>query len=399
MSWPMVKLGDVLSIIRGVTFKPTNQVEPLSEGSTVVMRTKNVQRSGLDISDLIAIPDGFIKREEQYLRPEDMLISSANSWELVGKISFIEKLPANSTAGGFISIIRAKEERVTPKYLYYWLILEYTQIKIRNCGQRTTNISNLNLGRFKELLIPLPPLDEQRRVAAILDKTAGIRQKREKAIKLADNFLRATFLDMFGDPVENPKRWNIKPLADQIVHANNGVSRRRKEDTNEGDIVLRLQDVHYSGITFNKELNRIKLVDKEKKTARVEYDDLLFIRVNGNPNYVGRTAVFKSYNEPVYHNDHLIRIRLGDEYNSDFLCYLINSPTSRKIISKRIKTSAGQHTISQDGIVKLEFYRPPIEMQEKFVSIKNKIESSFNKTDDCEGLFISLSHKLFHEVA
>ena len=94
----MVKLGDVLSIILGVMFKPTDRVEPLSEGSTVVMRTKNVQRSGLDISDLIAIPDGFIKREEQYLRPEDMLISSANSWELVGKISFIEKLPANSMA-------------------------------------------------------------------------------------------------------------------------------------------------------------------------------------------------------------------------------------------------------------------------------------------------------------
>ncbi|MCV5180015.1 restriction endonuclease, partial [Escherichia coli] len=87
----------------------------------------------------------------------------------------------------------------------------------------------------------------------------------------------------------------------------NGISRRRKEDTNEGDIVLRLQDVHYSGIAFDKELNRIKLVDKEKQIARVEHDDLLFIRVNGNPNYVGRTAVFKSYIEPVYHNDHLIR--------------------------------------------------------------------------------------------
>lgn len=107
----MVKLGDVLSIIRGVTFKPNDQVEPLSEGSTIVMRTKNVQRSGLDISDLIAIPDSFIKRDEQYLRSEDMLISSANSWELVGKISFVEKLPARSTAGGFISIIRAKKKK------------------------------------------------------------------------------------------------------------------------------------------------------------------------------------------------------------------------------------------------------------------------------------------------
>ncbi|EHN8792537.1 MULTISPECIES: restriction endonuclease subunit S [Enterobacter cloacae complex] len=398
MNGPLVKLGDVLSIIRGITFKPNDQVEPFSEGSTIVMRTKNVQRSGLDISDLIAIPNSFIKRDEQYLRSEDMLISSANSWELVGKISFIEKLPANSTAGGFISIIRAKKEKVIPKYLYYWLTLEHTQVKIRNCGQKTTNISNLNLERFKELLIPLPSLNDQRRIVSILDKAAGIRQKREQAIKLADDFLRATFLEMFGDPVKNPKGWNVKPLADQIAHANNGISRRRKEDANEGDIVLRLQDVHYSGIAFNKQLNRIKLGDKEKQIARVEYDDLLFIRVNGNPNYVGRTAVFKSYLEPVYHNDHLIRIKLNNEYHSDFLCYLINSPLSRKIISRQIKTSAGQHTISQDGILKLVFYRPPVETQEKFIKIKNKIEAIFYRKDKHEDLFASISNKLLHSI-
>lgn len=214
MSWPMVKLGDVLSIIRGVTFKPNDQVEPLSEGSTIVMRTKNVQRSGLDISDLIAIPDSFIKRDEQYLRSEDMLISSANSWELVGKISFVEKLPARSTAGGFISIIRAKKEKVIPKFLYYWLTSEQTQVTIRNCGQKTTNISNLNLERFKELLIPLPPLNDQRRIVTILDKAAGICQKREQAINQSDNFLRATFLEMF--PQLDDRRNKVK-LGDIVT--------------------------------------------------------------------------------------------------------------------------------------------------------------------------------------
>ncbi|STG63576.1 restriction modification system DNA specificity domain-containing protein [Escherichia coli] len=251
---------------------------------------------------------------------------------------------------------------------------------------------------MRNLEIPFPPFAEQVRIASTLDKADGIRQKREQAIKLADDFLRATFLEMFGDPVQNPKGWNVKPLADQIIHANNGISRRRKEDTNEGDIVLRLQDVHYSGITFDKELNRIKLVDKEKQIARVEYDDLLFIRVNGNPNYVGRTAVFKSYIEPVYHNDHLIRIKLDNEYQSDFLCYLINSPFSRKLIAQQIKTSAGQHTISQDGILKLMFYRPPIELQEKFINIKNKIESIFYRKDKHEDLFASISNKLIHSI-
>ncbi|ADT77908.1 restriction modification system DNA specificity subunit [Escherichia coli KO11FL] len=294
-------------------------------------------------------------------------------------------------------VLSPKNNQIHIDYFYHYLNSPTAKIIISNKAAGAV-VKNLNSDIVRNLEIPFPPFAEQVRIASTLDKADGIRQKREQAIKLADDFLRATFLEMFGDPVQNPKGWNVKPLADQIIHANNGISRRRKEDTNEGDIVLRLQDVHYSGITFDKELNRIKLVDKEKQIARVEYDDLLFIRVNGNPNYVGRTAVFKSYIEPVYHNDHLIRIKLDNEYQSDFLCYLINSPFSRKLIAQQIKTSAGQHTISQDGILKLMFYRPPIELQEKFINIKNKIESIFYRKDKHEDLFASISNKLIHSI-
>lgn len=295
-----------------------------------------------------------------------------------------------------LKALSIKDNNVVDRdYLFRWLQSQSSLIESEGKG---ATVKGITLPFLKGLNVPIPPLNEQKRIAAILDKADGILQKREQAIKLADVFLCATFLEMFGDPVENPKGWNVKPLADQIVHANNGISRRRKEDTNEGDIVLRLQDVHYSGIAFDKELNRIKLVDKEKQIARIEYDDLLLIRVNGNPNYVGRTAVFKSYIEPVYHNDHLIRIKLDSEYQSDFLCYLINSPFSRKLISQQIKTSAGQHTISQDGIFKLVFYRPPVELQEKFINIKNKIESIFYRKDKHEDLFSSISNKLFHSI-
>jgi type I restriction enzyme S subunit len=90
MSWPLVKLGTVIKFIRGVTFKPDDVIAPFSEDSIVVMRTKNVQVSGLDSRDLIAIPKSIVKREEQKLKYGDLLISSANSWELVGKSVSLE---------------------------------------------------------------------------------------------------------------------------------------------------------------------------------------------------------------------------------------------------------------------------------------------------------------------
>ncbi|MBS4639106.1 restriction endonuclease subunit S, partial [Aeromonas media] len=205
MKWPMVSLGNVIDFIRGITFKPTDVVPAFTHGSIVVMRTKNVQVAGLDCADLISVSRDFMKREEQKLKYGDLLISSANSWELVGKTSFVKKLDYEATAGGFISIVRAKKSKIESKYLYYWITSPEIQHSIRHLGKQTTNISNLDVARFKELKIPLPPLEEQKRIAAILDKADAIRQKRQQAIALADDFLRSVFLDMFGDPVTNPK--------------------------------------------------------------------------------------------------------------------------------------------------------------------------------------------------
>lgn len=365
----MVKLGDVINVHYGKALKADQRV---SNGNVHVFGSSGIV--GNHDKTLCSYPTIIIGRK--------------------GSVGAITWAPDGGWIIDTAYYVEIKDNnKLDLRYLFYILSgIDLTKKTI------TTSIPGLNRDDLYDTFIKLPPFEEQKRIVDLLDKAEGIRQKREQSIKLADDFLRATFLEMFGDPIENPKGWNVKPLADQIVHANNGISRRRKEDTNEGDIVLRLQDVHYSGIAFDKELNRIKLVDKEKQIARVEYDDLLFIRVNGNPNYVGRTAVFKSYIEPVYHNDHLIRIKLDNEYQSDFLCYLINSPFSRKLIAQQIKTSAGQHTISQDGILKLMFYRPPIELQEKFINIKNKIESIFYRKDKHEDLFASISNKLIHSI-
>lgn len=98
-----------------------------------------------------------------------------------------------------------------PKYLYYVLRSKIPHFINNAVGGAQPNISQ---GIIKETRIPLPPLEEQKRIAIILDKADAIRRKRQQAIQLADQFLRAVFLDMFGDPVTNPKRWEIKKFKD-----------------------------------------------------------------------------------------------------------------------------------------------------------------------------------------
>ena len=122
---------------------------------------------------------------------------------------------------------------INKKFLFYYL----SSLPIPSLGY------SRHYKVLKEFNILLPPLPEQTRIAAILDQADKIRQKRRRAAALADEFLRSVFLEMFGDPVSNPKGWEVEKLGKNILKANNGLSRRQKGEPRNGSIVLRLQDI------------------------------------------------------------------------------------------------------------------------------------------------------------
>ena len=155
MSISSVALGDVAEFIRGVTYKPADLVENFSDGSVVCMRTANVQKE-LDQSDLLSIPRELAKNEKKILREGDLLVSTANSWNLVGKCCWVPSLDYVATAGGFIAALRGDQEKVDLRYLYRWFSSSNTQANARNCGRQTTNISNMDISRCLALEIPLP---------------------------------------------------------------------------------------------------------------------------------------------------------------------------------------------------------------------------------------------------
>jgi type I restriction enzyme S subunit len=155
------------------------------------MRTKNIQED-LDESDIVWIPASIIRNASKYLNPGDILVSSANSWNLVGKGCWVPGLKYPASAGGFISILRGNPDTVDLRYLYHWFVSPQTQAKLRSYSNKTTNISNLDHSRTLATEIPLPPLEEQRRIAAILDKGESIEAlftKREKAFRSVEESL------------------------------------------------------------------------------------------------------------------------------------------------------------------------------------------------------------------
>jgi len=208
-----VRLGDHAKLIRGITFKPVDKCEPFDEGTVVCMRTKNVQTT-LDASDLIAVPSSVVKNSEKLLSAGDILVSSANSRNLVGKCCQVPRLQYPSTAGSFISILRPKTEKLDSSFLYRWFSSDVVQRKLRSFANQTTNISNLDHKRTLELQVPFPSLAEQKRIAAILDAADALQAKRREALAQLDTLLQSIFLDMFGDPVNNPLGWGMATVGE-----------------------------------------------------------------------------------------------------------------------------------------------------------------------------------------
>jgi type I restriction enzyme S subunit len=373
-------LGDVASFVRGITFTPEDLKPPFEEGTAVCMRTKNVQVD-LDEKDLIAVPKEFVRRKEQYLAEGDLLVSSANSWNLVGKCCWVPKLDYEATAGGFISILRADRKKVDPRYLYHWFAAPQTQHEVRLCGRQTTNISNLNYERCLNLPVPLPKLDEQKRIAAILDKADAIRRNRQEGASLSQSLRRAVFCDFFGDLKSNPNRWATKTLGD-ICHGRlrNGVSPSSAGKYVGSVLVL-------SAITGDRfDASCVKegtFASPFTETQLVNENDFLICRGNGNVELVARAAFPTAAIEHCVFPDTMIAATVDTNViEKEYLEEVWRTAFVRQQVESGARTTNGTHKVNQGVLEKVAFPIPPLSLQKKFAAISRNCETVREKFSD-----------------
>lgn len=284
-------------------------------------------------------------------------------------------------------VLRSKMDDANYKYLYY--ALKYA--KIPNTGY------NRHFKWLKEIKIQYPEISKQSEIVDILDRVSGIILARKAELQKLDELIKARFVEMFGDPEMNPVGWEKAPLSTMIVNANNGMARRGNDD--DGNIVMRLVELQDGYIDYSNP-NRISLKDNEKKRYLLKDKDFLFARVNGNPDNVGRCAVFHDIGEDVYHNDHIIRVHFDEAVlNGTFASALFNSDYGKRQLKGQIKTSAGQYTVSQDGIGAIVAILPPMDIQEQFDLFVKQVDKSKvvvqEALDKAQLLFDSLMQKYF----
>lgn len=386
---------DRTQFLRGITFKPNELIDLDAPDAVVCMRTKNVQ-SDLDERDLIAVPRRLVRNKEKLLREGDVLLSTANSWELVGKCSYVPKLDYDATAGGFISVVRAKKG-THPRFLYHWLNAPKTQFTLRHLGRQTTNISNLDVNRFKALEFPDFAYEEQRRIAAILDKADAIRRKREQALSLADDLLKSTFLEMFGDPVTNPKGWPVEPFGDILTQPlRNGVSPSSR-GTVEAE-VLTLSAI--TGLKFDASARKPgKFVEAISASDQVSRSDFYICRGNGSPDLIGRGYFADQDLQGVAFPDTMIAAKPNPKrVTRGYLEAIWQTASVRGQILRAARTTNGTFKINQTATSNLTLPLPPIEAQRQFERITSTVRSAqarYQQDQLSEQLFASLSQRAF----
>lgn len=170
--WEFARLGNTVAIIRGITFPASEKHKELSEGKVACLRTANVQDS-IEWGDLLYVSESFVKRSEQFAEKGDIVMSMANSRELVGKVAYIYNIPTGSaTFGGFLSVIRPYGFNAA----FLMSVLRSPNIKsvLIDSSSQTTNIANISLEKLNPLVISVPPVGEQNRIASKVEELMSL---------------------------------------------------------------------------------------------------------------------------------------------------------------------------------------------------------------------------------
>ncbi|WP_249339484.1 MULTISPECIES: restriction endonuclease subunit S [unclassified Vibrio] len=397
----LVPLDSILTFHRGITFKPDDKVDVGTDDSVVCLRTKNIQKE-LDERDLLAVPSSFVKRDELYVKQGDILISSANSWELVGKCVRVKSTRYKSTIGGFISMLRPKAELIDPDYLFRFLSMDKTQDSIRHLGKQTTNISNLDRVRFLQIKIPLPPIETQKQIAAVLEKADQLRKDCKLLEQELNSLAQSVFIEMFGDPVTNPKGWDVRAIGTTFdlltdYHANGSYEILQENVTllNEG----------YALMVRTTDLERNNFTDGVNYISEHAYEFLTKTKVFGNELIVnkigsaGKVYLMPVLNRPVSLAMNQFMIRFNEELASSiFMYYLLTSKGGIQAIQKKVK-GAVTKTIRKDALREIALPIPPKVKQDEFSQFikqhKKLLDDHKSSKEECEKSFNAIMQKAF----
>ena len=264
---------------------------------------------------------------------------------------------------------------------------------------RGTGVPTLNRNLVHVVPVIVPPIAQQRRIAAILDRADAVRRKRKEAIALTEELLRSAFLEMFGDPVTNPKGWETLTIGElAVVGPQNGLY-RPASDYGSGTPIIRIDSFYDGNITAIHKLKRMRIDNDLIKLYGVNYGDILINRVN-SPNYLGKSALVPQLQEDTVFESNMMRLAVDPERaDPRFIVTQLQDPWIKGQIQQKSRDAVNQSSINQSDVKSFKLRLPPLETQKKFVNFFENLQhlrQAINAAlEEENSLFNSLLQKAF----
>lgn len=295
--------------------------------------------------------------------------------------------------------LRCNPDEIHPEYLAYFLrsdgFLRFATEVVAGA-----KMPRMVMSEFWNFQVPVPPLPEQRRIAAILDQADALRAKRREALAQLDSLTQSIFIEMFGDPVSNPKGWPDALTLGDVADIASGVTKGRDLAGRNTRMVpyLAVANVQDKFLRLDG-IKMLDATDDEIHRFRLQKDDLLLTE-GGDPDKLGRGTLWNGELPDCIHQNHVFRVRLtSDQVTPIFLNWLVGSQRGKQYFLKSAKQTTGIASINMSQLRRFPLLVPTRHLQQTFAARIQSVEalkaSHRAALHALDKLFASLQHRAF----
>lgn len=386
---PVVRLGDYVTIRGGGT--PRRDIDRYFLGQIPWITPKDMKVWELYDSEL-RLTEEALRNSTAVLVPADTVLLVVRS----GVLKHTVPVAINRVPVAINQDMKSLECHPALNSDYLARLLKAAQPTILS-WVRATTADNYSIDKIRELPIPLPSLDEQRRIAAILDQADELRRTRRLALDKLNELPQAIFYDMFGDPIDNPNGYPTLPL-ETLIDDSRGISYgivQRGLDQTHGVNVFRISDIEDGRITTTAlKKTTVAIAAKHKRTTLRGGEIIISIRGT-----IGRCAIVpRNLAGSNVSRELAVLPLIGSTTSTEFLIHLLRAAPVQRRLTRDVKGVA-QSGINLQDLRKLPVIQPPHQLVTTFVALLTEQRTLAHKTRThlrcCDQLFASLQHHAF----
>ncbi len=397
MSWPLISIEDApLFIADGNYSAKYPKAKEFTEDGIYFISGKNIINGAIDVSDCKYIPEELhATLKKGHVKTGDVLLTTRGN---IGNTAIVPERLDDANINAQLVLLRPDQKVLSPKYLK--LIFQSSEVKTQiESGLTGSALKQLPIRSLKKLKIPLPPLPEQQKIAAILDAADQLRQKDQQLIEHYTRLGQALFLEMFGDPVTNPMGWKNTKL-ENIADIASGVTKGRKLKTEDVFEIpyMRVANVQAGYLNLD-EVKTVPGTTADIAKFALQKGDVLLTE-GGDPDKLGRGTVWNNEIENCIHQNHIFRVRLTYGKSTPlYLSWLCGSDYGKRYFLKSGKQTTGIASINKTQLRRFPVLQPPVELQNQFAqhieAIDQQKQSAQASLEKSESLFNSLLQRAF----